>query len=91
MKDIVFSRSDGISVTYKTTLNNPDNYGENFTIMDIRGINTFLERKLFAGFDKKVWTLAEMLFFACNNDMTVTIYNGATLIKTCQCPLVIPQ
>lgn len=75
MKHIVFTRQDAIEVWYNTTLQDVNNIGENFTIADVRKIDTYLEQKLFHSFDKKIWTLSELIFFAINNEMCLTIYD----------------
>lgn len=76
MKDIVFTRQDGILVRYKATLINSGNILEQFTIADIKDKNTYLEQNLFHFLDKKVWSLVEMIFFAINNNMCLTIYDN---------------
>jgi hypothetical protein len=83
MKLIVFTRQDNIEVKFKTSLKDVNNLDENFAISDIK-LNTYLEQNLFYSFDKKQWTLNEMLFFAENNLMLVSIYNEyqTTLLKT---------
>lgn len=39
-------------------------------------VNTFLERKLFYSFDRKRWTLNEIIFFCTNNKLCVSIYDS---------------
>jgi len=86
MKLIIFTRQDNIEVKFKTSIKDVNNLDENFVISDIK-LNTYLEQSLFYSFDKKQWTLNEMLFFAANNLMLVEIYDeiGITLLKTYDC------
>lgn len=83
MKIIIFTRQDNIEVKFKTSLKDVNNLDENFMISDIK-LNTYLEQHLFYSFDKKQWTLNEMLFFAVNNLMLVSIYDETetALLKT---------
>lgn len=83
MKIIIFTRQDNIEVKFKTSLKDVNDLDENFVISKIQ-YNTFLEQSLFYCFDKKQWTLNEMLFFALNNLMIVSIYDETqtTLLKT---------
>lgn len=82
MKLIIFTRQDNIEVKFKTSLKDVENLDENFVISNIE-LNTYLEQSLFYCFDKKQWTLNEMLFFAVNNLMLVEIYDETetTLFK----------
>lgn len=85
MKLIVFTRQDNIEVKFKTSLRNVENLSENFMISNVN-LNTYLEQNLFYCFDKKNWTLNEMIFFAINNRMWIRIYDEAnTLLKTFDC------
>jgi len=59
-----------------TFLYNIEDLDENFLIGAVK-VNTYLEQHLFYSFDKKQWTLNEMLFFAENNLMLVSIYDEA--------------
>lgn len=83
MKLIIFTRQDNVEVKFKTSLKDVENLDENFVINNIK-LKTYLEQNLFHGFDKKQWTLNELLFFAKNNRMLVSIYNETqtTLLKT---------
>lgn len=82
MKLIIFTRQDNIEVKFKTSLKDVNDLDENFVISDIK-LNTFLEQSLFYSFDKKQWTLNEMIFFAINNLMLISIYDQTqtTLLK----------
>lgn len=79
MKDISFVRDDNVLVTYPSTLKDINNLVENFTVIKVTLINTYLERKLLYGFDAKQWTLTEMIFFANNNRICIKIYDHNTL------------
>ena len=82
MIKIQFNRTDDVEVKFTTSLRDPENLDENFIISKIE-LNTYLEQNLFYSFDKKNWTLNEMLFFATNNLMLVRFYNESnTLLKT---------
>lgn len=73
--DLVFTRNDGIEVSYRITLADIFNRDLNFTIIKVSGINNPVERRLFYQFDKRNWTLNEWIFFAENNSLCISIYD----------------
>ena len=74
MKYIVFTRQDNIEVRFQSSLKDVENLNENF-LLTTRETTTYLEANLFYHFDSKPWTLNELLFFAENNLMIVSIYD----------------
>lgn len=84
MKDIYLSRNDNLYIKYNTTLEDINNVSENFQISKVCFADLFLEKKLLYLFDIKQWTLAEMIFFATNNNICLSIYqhNTLTLLKS---------
>lgn len=80
MNTIRFSRSlSDIVVEYKATIKNVNDQDENFTINHPSKVNSYIERQLFYHFDRKKWTLNEMIFFANNNQLCLAIYNAQGL------------
>lgn len=80
MNTIRFSRSlNDIIVEYKATIKNVADQDENFTINHPSKINSYIERQLFYHFDRKKWTLNEMIFFAKNNNLCLIIINTQDL------------
>lgn len=82
MTQLRFNRADNIDVSYNITLQNALDLNENFTIIDVTGINTAIERRMFYQFDKRNWTLNEFNFFAANNNLSVTISNEGGIITS---------
>jgi len=71
-----FSRvANNISVDYKATLTDENDVDENFRVGAPSNINSYLETQIFYFFDRKKWTLNEMIFFANNNNLCLTIYD----------------
>lgn len=76
-KKISFTRSDGVDVVLSANLNDPTDLNEDFLVLDVRGIDTPIERDLFYWIDRKRWTLNEIQYFALNNTLCVRIYDKA--------------
>lgn len=70
-----------ISVSYNSSLQDKDNLDENFHLSLPIGLNTYLERKLFYSFDAKKWTLNELVFFAKNNNLCLSLVKDNVVIK----------
>lgn len=68
-----FTRSDNVSVIYEITILDITNLNENFTILNVTGIDTPIERRLFYQFDKRNWTLNEFIYFANNNLLCILL------------------
>lgn len=82
-KKILFTRNDGINVSYICWLKDINNTDEQFDISNAIGCDSYLENTLFYHFDNKKWTLNEMIFFARNNSMNLEIYSETgSLLKT---------
>lgn len=75
MNLITFSRlNTDINVKYKAELKNEGDLNEQFSLSLIPGTtDSYLEKKLFYHFDKKRWTLNELIFFAMNNNLCIVI------------------
>jgi len=72
-KNILFTRSDGISVNYIVLLNDPTDLNENFLVLGSEGIDTSVEINMFGWIDNKRWTLNEWTYFALNNQLCMKI------------------
>lgn len=72
----VFQRyNSDIEVKYKTDIRNASNMDEQFAMLLLPStVDTYLERKLFYSFDRKRWTLNEIIFFCNNNNLCLSIY-----------------
>ena len=82
MKILRFSRNENnILVEYKSTLRNVDDFNENYYVKHPSLINSYIERKMFYHFDKKAWTLNEMIFFAKNNRLCLTILENDVVLR----------
>lgn len=80
MHYIKFTRAlNDIRVEYQSTLIDPNNLDENFIISAPKGSVSYITNQLFYFFDRKKWTLNEMIFFANNNQFCVTIANSNKL------------
>ena len=92
MKVVRFTRStDNIRVEYNSTLQNVENVDENFTVSFPNLIDSFLENQLFYHFDRKKWTLNEMIFFANNNRLCIEILENNILLRSYgMCATVLP-
>lgn len=76
MRTLRFSRVlNNIFVEYKSTIVNANNLDENFRVSYPSNVNSYIENQLFYHFDRKKWTLNEMIFFANNNQLCLTIFN----------------
>ena len=74
MRTLRFTRVfNNIFVEYKSTIIDANNTNENFRVSHPSDINSYIENKLFYHFDAKKWTLNEMIFFANNNQLCLTI------------------
>lgn len=81
-----FTRSNqqlvaAISVSYNSSLQDPNNLDENFHLSLPIGLDTYLERKLFYSFDAKKWTLNELIFFARNNNLCLSLLKDNVAIR----------
>ncbi|SEW37383.1 hypothetical protein [Chitinophaga arvensicola] len=64
-----------IDIKMATTLKDPLKKDEQFYVVDIRTIDSYLEQELFYCWVKGVpYTLNEMIFFAVNNQLALDIY-----------------
>lgn len=82
MKILRFTRVENdIFVEYDSTLRNANNTDENFRVNQPTNIDSYLENKLFYHFDRKKWTLNEIIFFANNNRLCLSILEQGVEIK----------
>lgn len=72
-RKILFTRSDGVSVTVKVNLIDYTNLAENFLVLDIDQLHSSVESDLFYWINKKRWTLNEFIFFTLNNSLCMKI------------------
>lgn len=76
MRTLRFTRAkNNIFVEYQSTIVNPVNLNENYRVSRPSGIDSYIENQLFYHFDRKKWTLNEMIFFANNNQLCLTIFD----------------
>lgn len=88
MKTIKFQRTlNDILVEYKSTIRDVENVNENFIVSHPSKINSYIEKQLFYHFDRKKWTLNEMIFFAKNNMLCITILDslGVEIVRYGEC------
>lgn len=69
-----------VLVNYHSSLSDETDLDENFHVSNPIGLDTFLERKLFYFIDQKKWTLNELIFFANNNNLCLTLLSNSTII-----------
>lgn len=88
MKTIKFQRIlNNILVEYKSTIRDVENANENFIVSHPSKINSYIEKQLFYHIDRKKWTLNELIFFANNNKLCITIIDneGVELVSYGEC------
>lgn len=72
-KNLLFTRPDGVNVTVKSNLYDPNNLEEPFLVFDVQNINNQAEYDLFYWLNKTKWTLNELTYFATNNSLCMKI------------------